>query len=47
MGGSGLSNDMLANGEPSTLGRDCDGKNYLVEGEEIGSNQLSSRGLMK
>ena len=48
MGDRGLSNGLLASsGEPSALERDRDGKNYLVEGEEIGSNQLSSRGLMK
>lgn len=46
MGDRGLSNDMLANGEPSTLGRDRDDRNYPVEGEEIGLNQPGSRGLM-
>ena len=46
MGDRGLSKGLLARGEPSTLGRDRDGKNYPIESEEIGLNQPGSRGLM-
>ncbi|MGD1929174.1 MAG: hypothetical protein ACFB12_09695 [Leptolyngbyaceae cyanobacterium] len=38
---------LLANAEPSSLGRDRDVRNYLVESEEIEPNQLGSRGLMR